>query len=51
MPHRDAHLSARTRRVLHLDVDAFLASVESARHPELRGKPLVIGAPRTRAAW
>lgn len=31
------------RRILHLDVDAFLASVEQAVHPELKGKPLVIG--------
>ncbi|MDP6538425.1 MAG: DNA polymerase IV [Planctomycetota bacterium] len=31
------------RRILHLDVDAFLASVEQAVHPELRGRPLVIG--------
>ncbi len=41
--HRDQHLPPRTRRILHLDVDAFLASVECAMHPELRGKPLVIG--------
>ncbi len=40
---RDARLPAGTRRVLHLDVDAFLASVECAVHPELAGKPLVIG--------
>jgi len=33
----------RPRRILHLDVDAFLASVEQAMHPELRGRPLVIG--------
>src|SRR5690349_1502293 len=33
----------RTRRIVHLDVDAFLASVEQALHPELKGKPLVIG--------
>src|SRR5688572_5227473 len=33
----------RPRRILHLDVDAFLASVEEVLHPELRGKPLVIG--------
>lgn len=41
--HRDRHLPPKTRRILHLDVDAFLASVECAVHPELRGKPLVIG--------
>ncbi|MCP5023381.1 MAG: DNA polymerase IV [bacterium] len=45
MPHRDSRLPTRTRRILHLDVDAFLASVESSRHPELIGKPLIIGAP------
>ena len=49
MSHRDAHLPADTRRILHLDVDAFLASVEQALHPELAGRPLVIGgAPTSR---
>jgi len=42
-PNRDLRLPPRTRRIVHLDVDAFLASVECALHPELRGKPLVIG--------
>lgn len=40
---RDRHLPPGTRRIVHLDVDAFLASVEVALHPELAGKPLVIG--------
>ncbi|GAB4137613.1 MAG: DNA polymerase IV [Planctomycetota bacterium] len=32
------------RRILHLDIDAFLASLEQLRAPALRGRPVAVGS-------
>jgi len=37
------NMHERTRAILHLDLDAFYASIEQRDHSQYRGKPVIVG--------
>ena len=44
-------LNDLSRKIIHIDMDAFFAAVEIRDNPKLRGKPVIIGSDPRQTGW
>ena len=44
----NSNIEQKVKKIIHIDMDAFYASVEQLDNPELRGKPIAVGGSKER---